>query len=194
MSELWKVVNALLNLSTCLNYFYLDFREDIAHRTRRKSFSENVTRKHLVTRRDILNIKTRVQDQAIIKHQDDATSVMLAVAELQQEDFNPVLYFKQQHVVDEQYPQFSREAFLLMFQSEFQQQIYLRFASKILCIDSTHGTNAYKFKLLTAMVADDFAAGKNICSCLVLVCMHVPSKMSAHMDNCYVQVQVILYL
>ena len=28
----------------------LDFREDIAHRTRRKSFSENVNRKHLVTR------------------------------------------------------------------------------------------------------------------------------------------------
>ena len=28
----------------------LDFREDIAHRTRRKSFSENVTRNHLVTR------------------------------------------------------------------------------------------------------------------------------------------------
>ena len=82
---------------------------------------------------------------------------MLAVAELQQEDFNPVFYFKQQHVVDEQHPQFSREAFLLMFRSEFQQQMYLRFASKILCINSTHDTNAYKFKLLTVMVADDFA-------------------------------------
>ena len=66
----------------------LDFREDIAHRTRRKSLSENVTRKHLVTRRDILNIKARVQDQTIIKHRDDATSVMLAVAELQQEEYN----------------------------------------------------------------------------------------------------------
>ena len=138
----------------------LDFREDIAHRTRRKSFSENVTRKHLVTRRDILNIKTRVQDQTIIKHRDDATSVMLAVAELQQEEYNPILFFKQQHVVDAQYPQFSGEAFLLMFQSEFQQQMYMRFASKILCVDSTHGTNAYKFKLLTVMAADDFAAGK----------------------------------
>ena len=41
--------------------------------------------------------------------------------------------------------------------------MYMRYASKILCIDSTHGTNAYKFKLLTAMVADDFAAGKKIC-------------------------------
>ena len=68
-----------------------------------------------VTRRDILNIKTRVQDQAVIKHQDDATSVMLAVAELQQEEFNPVLYYKQQHVADENYPQFSSDAFLLMF-------------------------------------------------------------------------------
>ena len=152
------------------------------------SFSENVTRKHLVTGRDILNIKTRVQDQAIIKHRDDATSVMLAVAELQQEKFNPVFYFKQQHVVDELYPQFSREAFLLMLLSEFQQRMYLRFASKILCIDSTHDTNAYKFKLLTAKVADDFAVGKKVCLCLVLlcICIHVPSKMSAHMENCYV--------
>lgn len=134
-----------------------------------------------------------MQDQAIIKHRDDATSVMLAVTELQQEEFNPILYFKQQHVVDEQYPQFSREAFLLMFQSEFQQQMYVRFASKILCIDSTHGTNAYKFKLLTAMVADDFAAGKMVCSCLVLVCIHVPSKMSVHMNNCYIQVHASNY-
>ena len=70
--------------------------------------------------------------------------------------------------------------------------VYVRFASKILCIDSTHGTNAFKFKLLTAMVADDFAAGKIVCSCPVLVCIHVPSKMSAHMNNCYVQVQVII--
>ena len=28
-----------------------------------------------------------------------------------------------------------------------------------MCIDLTHGTNAYKFKLVTLMVPDDFAAG-----------------------------------
>ena len=137
-----------------------DVREDIAHRSRRKSFSENVTRKHLVTRRDILNIKSRVQDQAIIKHPDDATSVLLAVTQLQQEEFNPVLFFKQQHTVDPDHPEFASDSFILILQSEFQQQMYLRFASKIVCIDSTHGTNAYKFKLLTLMVADDFAMGK----------------------------------
>ena len=45
----------------------------------------------------------------------------------------------------------------------------MRFASKILCIDSTHGTNAYKFKLLTVMVSDDFAAGKKWLTLLFIV-------------------------
>ena len=141
-------------------YLPLDVREDIAHRSRRNTFSENVSRKHLVTRRDILNEKARVQDKSVIKHRDDATSVLLAVTELQQEEFNPVLYFKQQHRVDPNHPQFASDAFMLMLQTEFQQQLYIQFAQQIVCIDSTHGTNAYKFKLLTLMVADDFAMGR----------------------------------
>ena len=72
-------------------------------------------------------------------------------------------------MVDEQYPQFSRESFLLMFQSEFQHKMYFRFAPKIRGYVSILHKAAHKCKLLTAMVADDFAAGKKICSCLVLV-------------------------
>ncbi len=85
--------------------------------------------------------------------------MLLAVTELQHEEFNPVLYFKQQYTVDPNHPEFANDSFILMLQSEFQQQLYCLYASKIVCIDSTHGTNAYKFKLLTLMVADDFATG-----------------------------------
>jgi len=57
----------------------------------RKQFDGLVSRKHLVSRRDILNIKHRIQDQSIIRHNDDATSVQLAVNALEQEEFNPIL-------------------------------------------------------------------------------------------------------
>ena len=56
-----------------------------------------------------------------------------------------------------------------MFQSEFQHKMYFRFAPKIRGYVSILHKAAHKCKLLTAMVADDFAAGKKICSCLVLV-------------------------
>ena len=36
--------------------------------------------------------------------------------------------------------------------SKFQLELYERYASTILCIDSTHGTNQYRFKLITINV------------------------------------------
>ena len=112
-----------------------------------------------MSRRDILNAKCRIQDQSIIRHTDDATSVQLAVTALQKEEYNPILYFKPQHSEDPQLPQFAKDSFILVLQTDFQRQLYQQFSYKILCIDSTHGTNAYKFKLITLMVPDDFAAG-----------------------------------
>lgn len=140
-------------------FYFVDIREDIGHRSKRKEFDELSTRRHLVKRRDILNIKCRVQDQSVIRHKDDATSVQLAVTTLQQEEYNPVLYYKPQHSEDQEFPQLSKDSFVLIIQTEFQKQLYQQFSHKIMCIDSTHGTNAYKFKLVTLMVPDDFAAG-----------------------------------
>ena len=37
-------------------------------------------------------------------------------------------------------------------------------ASKILCIDSTHDTNQYQFKLITLLVPDDFGHGYPVAS------------------------------
>ena len=87
---------------------------------------------------------------------DNATSVQMAVISLQKEEYNPILYFKPQHYED---PQFPKDSFILILQTDFQRQLYQQFSNKIVCIDSTHGTNAYKFKLITLMVPDDFAAG-----------------------------------
>ena len=124
-----------------------------------KQFHESLSQKHLASRRDILNIKHGTLDQSVIRHSDDATSVQLAVNALQEEEYNPILYFKPQHINDENNPQLSTDTFILILETEFQRQMYSQFCCKIVCIDSTHGTYSYKFKLITLLVSDDFAAG-----------------------------------
>ena len=108
----------------------------------RKEFDSLVSGKHLESKQDILNLKHRIQDCSVIRHSDDATSVQLAVNALQQEEFNPILYFKPQHIIDENYPQLSKDTFTMILQTEFQRQFYRQCCSKIVCIDSTHGTNS----------------------------------------------------
>ncbi len=71
--------------------------------------------------------------------------------------------YKSQGVVDSLFPTLSSEAFVLALQTEFQLQQYRKYASTVLCIDSTHGTNAYNFKLITVMVADEFGHGELNC-------------------------------
>ena len=117
----------------------------------RQQFHESLSRKHLTSRRDILNIKYNTLDQSVIRHSDDATSVQLAVNALQEEEYNPVLYFKPQHISDENNPQLSTDTFVLILQTEFQRQMYSQFCSKIVCIDSTHGTNSYKFNHIVSV-------------------------------------------
>ena len=136
-----------------------DIREDIGNRAKRNEFEQTVGRKHYLTRQDINNIKRNVQDNQVIRHQDDATSVSIRVAELQQEPFNPVLMYKPQGVSDSQFPSLPQESFILIVQTEFQMQLYRKHAHKILCIDSTHCTNAYRFKLITCLVQDDYCSG-----------------------------------
>ena len=126
---------------------------------RRDEFEQTVGRKHYLSRQDINNIKRNVHDNQVIRHQDDATSVSIRVAELQQEPFNPVLAYKPQGTSHSQFPSLPLESFILIIQTEFQMQLYRKYAHKILCIDSTHCTNAYRFKLISCLVQDEFGTG-----------------------------------
>ncbi len=56
----------------------------------------------------------------------------------------------------EKYPTISKDSFIIAVQMEFQVELYRKFSTKILCIDATHCTNAYRFKLITCIVPDDF--------------------------------------
>ena len=97
---------------------------------------------------------------AVICNQDDAMSVDLLVEELHGEPYNPILLYKRQFEVNEQYPLLPEDAFLLAIQTDFQWQLYEQYAHKVVCIDATHGTNAYQFKLITTMIADGHGQGK----------------------------------
>lgn len=86
-------------------------------------------------------------------------SISLLVKELKQEPFDPILIYKPQGEVVDTYPSLEKNSFLLALQTEFQQELYRKYAGKILCIDATHGTNAYRFKLISCIVQDDYGKG-----------------------------------
>lgn len=138
---------------------HTDVRESIGHRSKRQDFDQTVSRKHYLSNQDVRNIRRSVVDGKIKRHENDATSVDILVRELQQEPFNPILIYKPQGVVNDEYPTISKDSFIVAVQTEFQVDLYRKFSSKILCIDATHSTNAYRFKLITCIVPDDFGQG-----------------------------------
>ena len=137
----------------------LDIQAEVGSRSNRGTFTESAKRKHLITKQDVANLKRKVCDMAIMRDSDDATSVQLIVNELQDESYNPVLIYKPQHKQSSEYPSVPADAFLLAIQTLWQKEMYKKFSTSVLCIDSTHGTNAYNFRLITGVVPDNFEKG-----------------------------------
>ena len=142
--------------------FTIDVREDVGDRQNREVFDQSVSRRHFLSKSDINNIRVKVDDRIIKRHEDDAASVSLIVSELREESFNPVLFFKPQGSKSLEHPILPEESFILAIQTKFQLELYEQYASTILCIDSSHGTNQYRFNLITIMVPDDLGKGENI--------------------------------
>ncbi len=138
-----------------------DIRENVGHRENRQEFHQTVSRKHLLSKQDIRNVKRSVLDRKIKRHDNDAISVGILVQELQNETFDPILFYKAQGCESELKPFLKKDSFLLVLQTEFQMDLYRKFSQKILCIDATHSTNAYRFKLITCLVQDDFCQGNS---------------------------------
>ena len=61
------------------------------------------------------------------------------------------------------YPLLTEENFLLILMTEFQAMLFKKF-STLTCVDSTHKTNEYGYKLISMVVADEFHNGKNHCN------------------------------
>ena len=134
-------------------------RESVGERENRQKFGDTAKRRHLITKQDVANLRRKVCDRTFMKHSDDAASVNMMVNELYNEVYNPALLYKAQHIPEPEYPPLPDDAFVFAMQTEWQRELYERFSGSVLCIDSTHGTNPYKFKLVTCIVPDEFGKG-----------------------------------
>jgi len=72
---------------------------------------------------------------------------------------SPVLLYKPQGIDDPNWPLLLKDTFLLVLMTEFQASIFEMFCSRIVCVDSTHKTNQYRFKLITVVVPDEYHNG-----------------------------------
>ena len=122
--------------------------------------SEGIKREHMVTRKDINNVRLQYNIEGIMKHSNDLSSVLAWVEEMKSLEYNPLLLFKQQGEEQSQATDnIGNRDFLLVIQMEFQRDMLRQFGKSTVCIDSTHGTNQYDFKLITLLVVDDYNEG-----------------------------------
>ena len=142
--------------------FTTDIRADLGKRQLRNKFDQLATRKHFITRQDCRNACRKVRDFTNHRHDNDAVSVDRIVKELQLDNPSPVIAYKPRGIKDERYPLLTEENFLLVLMTEFQATLFKKF-SMLTCVDSTHKTNEYGYKLVSMVVADEFHNGKNYC-------------------------------
>ncbi|KAF0757599.1 MULE domain-containing protein, partial [Aphis craccivora] len=94
---------------------------------------------------------------------NDAVSVELWVTEmLSYREDCPVLYYKNQGANDSI---LDSEDFGLILMTHFQKQLIVKFGNEKICIDGTHGTNAYDIQLYTLMIIDKFGSGCPVAFC-----------------------------
>lgn len=72
---------------------------------------------------------------------------------------SPVLFYKPQGITDSNFSYLTKDTFLLVLMTEFQAFLFETYSSKMVCVDSTHKTNQYRFKLITVVVADEYHNG-----------------------------------
>ena len=126
----------------------------------RENTTEGITREHLVTKQDIHNIKNRYNIEGVMRHSNDLTSVCVWVEELKSLPNNPLLLFKAQgEPQPDDMDNVGNDDFILGIQTQFQRDMLCKYADVCICMDATHGTNMYDFKLITILVLDDFGEG-----------------------------------
>ncbi len=60
---------------SCMVHMHIDIREEVGDRNNRSEFMQCVSRKHVITKQDVRNIRSRVKDPLIMRHKHDPTSV-----------------------------------------------------------------------------------------------------------------------
>ena len=141
---------------------FQDVRSDLGNRHQRQNFDQTASRRHFITRQDCRNVCQKIRNFSNHRHKNDALSVDRIVCELQMEDPSPVIAYKPCGVKNENHPLLKEDNFFLVIMTKFQADMFAKFSS-MGCVDSTHKTNEYGYKLITLLVIDEFRKGRFKC-------------------------------
>ena len=127
---------------------------------RNSEMADGIFCDHLITEKDINNIRKRFNVDGIQKHSNDFVSVANIVGEMQTLDYNSILLYKQQgEEPSEECKLLNTRDFLLVIQTEFQKDMLIKHGSEGVCMDATYNVNNYDFHLITLLVLDDYQEG-----------------------------------
>lgn len=122
-------------------------------------------RKILIDKKDIHNIKRDFNiNGSVLRHQNDALSVKLWVKEMEKEEDNCVIFFKEQGQEDSN-SLLKKEDFVLIIMTAFQREMLKKYANDKICLDGTHGLNSYNFILYLILIVDEFKNGCPVAFC-----------------------------
>ncbi|GFS44540.1 MULE domain-containing protein [Trichonephila inaurata madagascariensis] len=127
----------------------------------RNSMNLKPERIHLITRQDIKDIKEEynISSDGVLDS-NDVVSVNKWVEGLKNREDSPIVIFKDQNIFDENlYPGMKAEDLLLVIMNASQKDMLKFYGNDTICLDFTHGMNAYRFDLVTLLVLDDKREG-----------------------------------
>ncbi|KAL1488526.1 hypothetical protein ABEB36_014991 [Hypothenemus hampei] len=123
------------------------------------SIVDSEKRIHILTRKDLHNIERSFNLSSVaIRHPNDALSVESWVIEMQR-DQNCVLFYKAQGQLCNEQPFLKNDDFVLLIMTITQCEFLCKYGTDLICMDGTHGLNAYDFEMQTVLVLDDLREG-----------------------------------
>ena len=130
----------------------------------RDSVGTKLQRIHLIVKKDLYNIERSFAIRGCRRHSIDSVSVEIWVKEMEgKKDDNPVLFYKKQGQTKAEVGTnngLGGDDFALVIQTPLQSEMLQSCGdNKVICVDATHGTNAYNFLLISLIVVDEFGEG-----------------------------------
>jgi hypothetical protein len=135
----------------------------------RNQLDGSLQRLHIISKKDLHNIERSFNlNKPERMHADDATSVDALVHSYDDKDNTPFIAYKRQgtttfDILPENISSpLSADDIFIAIMDDAQSQMLVTYGSgdmSVICVDSTHGTNAYDFHLTTIMVLDSNRQG-----------------------------------
>ncbi|XP_072392298.1 uncharacterized protein [Diabrotica undecimpunctata] len=161
------IITLVIETGFCsMSYFKTHYghEEDMQHMRLSKLKRESVASKLIagvsVSQMDINNVMRsyNIGLKDGCRHKQDAVSVELWIQEMSGTENNPVVFYKPQNSECTAYNLENNDICLILM-SPVQAELLKKFGQDLICVDSTHGLNAYDFEMTTVLVIDEFGNG-----------------------------------